>query len=652
MINSSTGYRTRAGSHSTENSYVVRLKRVVKYLQKPQSTTAALLDYGKAILLTLVALLMTSLINEVLDGRFVFVFMIAVVLSSYHGGLGPGLLTSLLSVILIRLFFSPAEATLTRNDDLILPAIFAVLSLFITWLEAGNVHARQQLMENTRQLELIFNGINDGITVQGKDERVIFANEAASNLMGLPSVEFMTGNPVAEIRKRYDYFNEQGQPLDMDLLPARQVMKTGQKAELTIRIKYRQSGDERWLLVKSSPLFDHRNKPYQAISIFQDVTERRQAEQERMSLLMLVEQQRRRLQNVFDNVPGIVWESKYNPATNQQEIVFVSNYSQTMLGYTPEEWLNEPDFMRKVIHPDDWDSLVEQAKAIFKSGKPGTLEFRFIARDGREVCVEAPTIFMQNEVDQVIGVCGLFMDVSARKEAEAILAKSAVDLKRSNDELKQFAYVASHDLQEPLRMVGSYLQLIERRYNDSLDSDGREFIAYAVDGANRMKSLLNDLLTYSRVETREQDFTQVNFQKTFHDACKLLEMTISDTGAVITCDLLPKVKGDEDLLRQLFQNLLSNCLKYRGEQPPKIHIGLKRKDKEWLFSVQDNGIGIEEQYLDRIFVIFQKLHPRGQYPGTGIGLAICKKVVERHGGRIWAESKVGHGSTFYFTLPA
>jgi light-regulated signal transduction histidine kinase (bacteriophytochrome) len=196
------------------------------------------------------------------------------------------------------------------------------------------------------------------------------------------------------------------------------------------------------------------------------------------------------------------------------------------------------------------------------------------------------------------------------------------------------------------------LQLIEDRYTEKLDDEGREFIAFAVDGAARMKELINALLSYSRVETQPKNSALIDSQKALDQACKLLETTVSESEAAVTSDPLPQIRADEHLMIQLFQNLISNAVKYRSERKPEIHVGVTRERGQWVFSVQDNGIGIETKYLERIFVIFQRLHSRDKHPGTGIGLAICKKVVERHGGRIWAESEVGKGTTIYFTIPA
>jgi signal transduction histidine kinase len=224
-------------------------------------------------------------------------------------------------------------------------------------------------------------------------------------------------------------------------------------------------------------------------------------------------------------------------------------------------------------------------------------------------------------------------------------------LARSNEELRRYAYVASHDLQEPLRTVTSYLQLIEQRFPEKLDDEGREFIAFAVDGAKRMKNLINDLLMYSRVDSRARKFTKVNVQDVVDKTRKLLDVAVTESDATITHDPLPQIVADEELLLQLFQNLIGNAIKYRREEKPHIHIGAEQKDQQWTFSVRDNGIGIDEKFLERIFIIFQRLHTHDKYPGTGIGLAVCKKAVELHDGHIWAESEVGKGTTFHFTIP-
>src|SRR5712692_8056521 len=243
------------------------------------------------------------------------------------------------------------------------------------------------------------------------------------------------------------------------------------------------------------------------------------------------------------------------------------------------------------------------------------------------------------------------LDEAALREAHDALEFQARELARSNDELQQFAYVASHDLQEPLRMISSYTQLLAKRYQGKLDSDADEFIGYAVDGVTRMQGLITDLLAYSRVGTRQNEFGPTDCSIVLREVMANLKVAVEESGAVVTHDPLPTVKADGNQLVQLFQDLIGNGLKFRDHRPPVIHISARNSEKEWIFSVRDNGIGIDPQYAERIFVIFQRLHRKGEYPGTGIGLAMCKKIVERHGGRIWVESEPGKGATFYFALP-
>ncbi len=246
---------------------------------------------------------------------------------------------------------------------------------------------------------------------------------------------------------------------------------------------------------------------------------------------------------------------------------------------------------------------------------------------------------------------GIARDITELKLYEAQLEQRAEELARSNAELKQFAYVASHDLREPLRMVSNYAELLARRYRGRLDADADEFIGFTVDGVSRMQSLLDALLDYSRVGTRGLELTEVDAAACVREALANLALAIEENGAEIQFDGLPRIVADARQLVQLFQNLVGNAIKFHGEEPPRVEVRAKRRAGEWLFAVEDNGIGIEQEHAERVFVVFQRLHSRQRYPGTGIGLSICKKIVERHGGRIWFESRPPKGTTFFFTLP-
>ncbi|HML06258.1 MAG TPA: ATP-binding protein, partial [Methanobacterium sp.] len=246
-----------------------------------------------------------------------------------------------------------------------------------------------------------------------------------------------------------------------------------------------------------------------------------------------------------------------------------------------------------------------------------------------------------------------FLDLKVQ-ERTAELNVLIDELKRSNEELQQFAYVASHDLQEPLRAISSFTQLLERRYHDKLDENADEFMDYIVEAAQRMQQMILDLLEYSRVTTKGEEFKEIDINEALDTALFYLKSLIEDCNVEITHNELPKIMADQSQLTKVFQNLISNAIKFKKpDEPPKIYIS-SRKDEEnneYIFSVQDNGIGMDSQYSERIFTIFQRLHTRDEYPGTGIGLSIVKRIMERHGGKIWVESELGKGSTFYFALP-
>ncbi len=318
---------------------------------------------------------------------------------------------------------------------------------------------------------------------------------------------------------------------------------------------------------------------------------------------------------------------------------------EKILGYTSAELVAEPYL--SFVHPDDRERTVAEAEKLTRGVDTVSFENRYRCRDGsfKWLLWRSTADFSQ----QLLYAAA--RDITDRKEAEEELRQRAEELKRSNAELAQFAYVASHDLQEPLRMVSSFLQLIERKYQHQIDAEADKFIAFAVDGAKRMQALIQDLLAFSRVGTHAQPFRQTDCEAVIRGVLASLKLAIEENAATITRDELPAVAADPTQLSQLFQNLIANALKFRGDRPPKIHVGVHRAGDAWVFSVRDNGIGIEPEYFGRIFEIFQRLHAVGEFAGTGIGLAVCKKIVERHHGRIWVESAPGEGSCFYFSIP-
>jgi light-regulated signal transduction histidine kinase (bacteriophytochrome) len=260
--------------------------------------------------------------------------------------------------------------------------------------------------------------------------------------------------------------------------------------------------------------------------------------------------------------------------------------------------------------------------------------------------------YKRDSQGKVLGFLSVITDITERKQAQQAMARAAEDLKRSNEDLEQFAYVVSHDLQEPLRTVTGFLELFERRYGEHLCTDAREFIDYATGGASRMARMIDDLLEFSQLQSQARPLVATDCEAVLKEAEANLRLAIQESGAAVTHDPLPHVQADGSQLVQLFQNLISNSIKFCGQDPPRIHIKADGEADKHAFSVKDNGIGFDPQRSEHIFQVFRRLHSEHAYPGTGIGLALCKRVVERHGGRIWVDSEPGKGSTFHFTLPA
>jgi PAS domain S-box-containing protein len=323
--------------------------------------------------------------------------------------------------------------------------------------------------------------------------------------------------------------------------------------------------------------------------------------------------------------------------------------AERLYGWTTEEVVG--GFIGIIVPEARREELGRIMAAVRRGERLENFETLRVRKDGSTVEVSLTISPIADGRGRLVGASTIARDITERNEAERELRRSAAELARSNRDLQQFAYVASHDLKEPLRMVTSYLQLLEERYGDRLDAEGKEFCGFAVNGARRMHSLINDLLEYSRVDTQERELKPTESQTVFDHALQNLKTAVEESGAVVTHGDLPRVRADSSQLAQLLQNLIGNAIKFRGEEAPRIHVMAEAQDAWWRFSVADNGIGIDPRYHHRIFQIFQRLHGGRTYPGTGVGLAICQKIVERHGGSIWVESAPGRGSTFFFTLP-
>lgn len=325
------------------------------------------------------------------------------------------------------------------------------------------------------------------------------------------------------------------------------------------------------------------------------------------------------------------------------EFVKVNRKYSEFVGYTIEELENIS--FQKITYPEDIQLNKDFIDSLITGkGHEHTMEKRYIHKNGSVIWGRLTVSPLWKTGETPKYHIAIVEDITERKKAED-------ELKRSNEELEQFAYIASHDLQEPLRMVSSYTQLLGKRYESQLDDEAREFIKYAIDGALRMQRLIHDLLKYSRINTQGMPKELTDSHSALGKALQNIFASIEENRALITNDELPTVYADSTQLMQLFQNLIANAIKFKGAETPHVHISAKDLGHEWLFSVKDNGIGIDKKYEEKVFVIFKRLHTRKEYPGTGIGLAVCKRIVNRHGGRIWFESELNKGTTFYFTIP-
>jgi PAS domain S-box-containing protein len=354
-----------------------------------------------------------------------------------------------------------------------------------------------------------------------------------------------------------------------------------------------------------------------------------------------------RYRTLVELLPAITFLAVFDQGLNE---VYVSPQIETIFGYSQREWVEDPVLWYERLHPEDRERWNKEFAETVARGRPLSSAYRFLARDGRLVWLHSEVRIVRRENGEPSFIHGVGFDITQSKEAER-LASVARELARSNADLDQFAYIASHDLREPLRTVATYTQRLQRLCQGQLDQAADDCIARVINGARLMDRLIDDLYTYSRVG-REGERKVVNCANLFSSVCANLETALEEAGAVVTADPLPAVMGVETELLRLFQNLIGNGVKFRGDRPVRVHVGVSLRGRYWHFSVRDNGIGIQRQFWRRIFGIGERLHSKTKYPGTGFGLAICQKIVEHHGGQIWLESEPGTGSTFFFTVPA
>ncbi len=500
---------------------------------------------------------------------------------------------------------------------------------------AARQAAEDALRGSVQQYRELVDLAQEGIWAIDADARTTYVNPRMAEMLGYTAEE-MLGRPL------YDFADATGQQTIIRNLERR---KQGIREQHDFRFVPK-AGPPIETLVSTTPLLDANGAYTGAIAVITDVTERQHAEAR-------LQRERKLLFTLIDNMPDFIY------VKDAEARFLIANRTLVRLvgAAGPADLLGKSD--ADFFSPDLAERYIADDLAVIRSGQPliGREEPALTPSGARgwQITTKAP---LRDEAGQVIGLVGIGRDITARKQAADERQELLTQLARSNADLQQFAYIASHDLQEPLHMVASFLGLLKERYGGQLDRDADEFIGFAVDGAERMQRLIDDLLEYSRFSTRRQPFALTDCNQIFQETLCGLQLAIADAVATVTSDPLPMVVADRSQMGELLLNLIGNALKYHGDRPPVVHVAahetfeVSETLKVWEFAVRDNGIGIAPVDQGRIFGMFQRLHSRSEYEGTGIGLAVCKKIVERYGGRIWVESQVGQGSTFYFTMPA
>lgn len=513
---------------------------------------------------------------------------------------------------------------------------------YITYLEETNEKFKKEntkfkingdTLEGFSLLGVLMGVTTDYIFFKDKKSRFIKTNKSHTRLLGIYDPEEAIG------KTDFDFFPEADAKRFFE--EEQEIMRTGIPVIAREWTVPGPKGETIWLSESKIPIHNIEKEIVGLIGVSRIITDRKMTE----AALQESELQYRTTIDSIDDALFVVGSDLklvlYNKAFGKivEELGLGSDLiGKNILAKLPYLHKDYIERYKKIFQTGD--SIIAQKDTII-GHKKFTGEIRKIP------------IYDGKKVNQVITI---IRDITEQKLAEEQLAHNAEELKRSNQELEQFAYIASHDLQEPLRMVSCYVKLLAKRLSvekdihDSVNNDINDFIFFAVDGAKRMQQFINDLLEFSRVRTHGKEFKKIDCESIIKRALDNLYVMISESNATITYDPMPVIFADEFQLVQLLQNLIGNGIKYHGETPPQIHISVKKGKNDWIFSVSDNGIGIEPEYYEKIFVIFQRLHSREEYTGTGIGLALCRRIVERHHGKIWVESEKNKGSTFYFTI--
>jgi PAS domain S-box-containing protein len=554
-----------------------------------------------------------------------------------------------------------------------LGAVYILIAIISSIRETGNwiLPWEQALVESETKYRAIVETANEGILLSDLKGIITFINKKMGDMLEYQMDELI-GKPIISIIDT-EYHETSQKRLEDN--------KKDLKEEYELKL-VRRDGSILWAHVSASPVKNIKDQTIGTLNMIIDTTQHKEAEMEikrRGKLLEGINQVLQESLTCETESEVIVTCLSVAETLTESEFGFFGEVNENGLlddrALSPPAWdkcktANAIELLKNMEIRSYWGrTILEERSQIVNNpdsdpdqkglpdGHPPIMSFLGVPlkQGGNTIgmIALANKIGGYTEEDksdlEVLSVA--FVEALMRKRAELRLKKNLEKLAHSNRELQQFAYISSHDLREPLRMITSFLQLLEHRYRDQLDQDANEFIDFAVNGAKRMDMMINDLLEYSKITSKEREFNRIDLDKVLDETLMYLKVPIEENNAIITHDPLPIINGDEKLMVQLFQNLISNAIKYRSKETPLIHISSQIEKGYHIFSVNDNGIGISEEHLNRIFTIFKRLHTKEEYEGTGIGLSIAQKIVEQHGGNIWAESELGKGTTFYFTIP-
>lgn len=476
-------------------------------------------------------------------------------------------------------------------------------------------------------LKTVMNNIKEAVTVTDLEEKIIYVNGATEELFGYTREEMIGEHPSS--------FNAEVNSNGIQ----REILKTISEGNVWREkiLNKRKNGELFILSLEVKPLKDKDGKTIAFIAFQRDVTEIENAKQE-----IIVTKNKYAI--IFESAPmGVIM-------TDEKGIIIeCNNRIKELLGYDKNE-IAGYHFCKK-LHPDDCLQSKEHLKKIIEGMGLNYIEYKFIRKDGSIVDMAVNCVSLRDKNDKFVHMVCFLTNITERKKSEYKLKKLAIELRQSNFELEQFAYIASHDLQEPIRVISSYCQLLKESHYDIIDDSGKKYIDYTINATIRMRTLINDLLNFSMAGKKDQPFEDVNIFNLVKEVMVDYEMAIEDTGSrIIIENDLPVIFAIHLRIKQLLSNLISNALKFHTDKKLIIRIGCYDKGDSWLFYIKDNGIGIKPKDFDKVFGVFKRLYSRDKYPGTGIGLALCKRIVETHGGKIWIDSKPDDGTWIYFTI--